>query len=74
MIQIQDIKKTFSKGSQLAKLELKNGRVYWFNITHLSIEFSDWGFTNQRMPLYYKSKKSFYTSIKRHLKKQTKKL
>ena len=67
---LNDIKETFAKGNQLAKLELDDELVYWFNIKELSISHTRWGHHSNRLNLYYDSEKTFYDSVKRILAKQ----
>ena len=67
---LNDIKETFSKGNQLAKLELDDGLVYWFDIKDLRIEHTRYGNHSNRQPLYYENEKTFYESVNRILAKQ----
>ena len=66
---LNDIKETFAKGSRLAKLELDNDLVYYFDLKDLRIEHTKWGYNSNRQPLYYDNETAFYNSVKRLLKK-----
>tara|TARA_R110000765_G_C18526888_1_gene559006 strand:+ start:140 stop:355 length:216 start_codon:yes stop_codon:yes gene_type:complete len=67
---LKDIKEKFSNGNQNAKLELKDGLVYWFNVNELRINQTINGWESNRAPLYYGNESKFYAAVSRVLRKQ----